>query len=245
MKRSVGTVFVVGWLTIVALSCAASARSSDGQVIDKNSPVWAKLAVINTGRPVPDRNTLDRFEVAFARFKRHCTDTDERLGDYLVAGHKQLTDRGRRNTSLLDLTEAVAKMLDTAKASGGVPKMQSCAEPVALLVTALLATPTTNPTAQTQSTMKVGGVYCVSQAAMEEHLKATADADVDRVRDILSVRKICDYAQAPVLVSVLQSPATVKWAKVKLSSSDGASRKGSKVVLPKDLVVWVRKSSLQ
>ena len=109
---------------------------------------------------------------------------------------------------------------------------------------AVAAITTTNPNAQSQS-MKVGGVYCVSQAAIEEHLKATAEADTDRVRDILSVRKVCDYAQAPVQVSVLPSPAATKWAKVKLSSSEGAWRKGSKLVLPKDLVVWVRKSSLQ
>jgi len=88
-------------------------------------------------------------------------------------------------------------------------------------------------------------VYCVSQTAIEEHLKATADADTNRVRDILSVRKICDYAQAPVSVTLLPSPPAAKWSKVRLPNSDGPWRKGSKVTLPKDLVVWVRRSGLQ
>jgi len=139
MNTSLGVIVVIVCFAVAVTRGAAAVTDPSDQVIDKNSPVWAKLAVIHTGRPVPDKTTLERFEGGFTRFKKHCSDTDERLGDFLVAGHKQLVDRGKRNTSLLDLTEAVAKMLDTAKANGGVPRMQSCAEPVALLVTALLA----------------------------------------------------------------------------------------------------------
>ena len=137
-KTAMGTAVLVGCCAAEVTGRANTASDWAGQVIDKSSPIWAKLAVIHTERPAPDKATLDRFEVAFSKFKRHCSDTDERLGDYLVSGHKQLVNRGKRNTSLLDLTEAVAKVVDTAKASGGVPTMQSCAEPVALLVTALL-----------------------------------------------------------------------------------------------------------
>jgi hypothetical protein len=93
--------------------------------------------------------------------------------------------------------------------------------------------------------LKVGAVYCVSQAAIEEHLQATADADTDRVRDILSTRKICDYAQGPVDVTVLTSPPTAKWTRVRLANTDGSWRKGSKVTLPNDATVWVRKNSIQ
>jgi hypothetical protein len=115
---------------------------------------------------------------------------------------------------------------------------------VAFITALTIVATSLTQSAEPSLTMRVGGVYCVSQSAIEEHLKATSDADVDKVRDILQVRRICDYAQAPVRVSVLESPSRT-WAKVRLSTSDGPWRKGSKMVLPKDLIVYVRRSSLQ
>lgn len=105
--------------------------------ITESSPAWAKLAVIQYGLPEPPSEMLARFQAAFTRLERHCPDTLDRIGDFIVAGQRQLSEGGKP-TTLLQLTEAVATMLDTAKAGGGIPTMTSCAEPVALMVVGLL-----------------------------------------------------------------------------------------------------------
>ena len=70
--------------------------------------------------------------------------SDVEIGRGLFEGKGQclschrIGDNGK-GTSLLKLTESVATMLDVAAKSGGIPKMESCAEPVALLVTTLQA----------------------------------------------------------------------------------------------------------
>src|SRR5262245_59995459 len=127
-------------IVVVAVSIVGpwlAARIVSAQVITASSPAWAKLAVIQTNSPNPPKQILSRFESAFARLDLHCPDTQERIGDYIVAGQRQLTNGGKQ-TTLLELTEAVARMLDTAAENGGIPKMQSCAEPVALMVVGLL-----------------------------------------------------------------------------------------------------------
>lgn len=135
--------FVVLILALVTAACDTSGGDSDRSrpssvsPITQSSPTWAKLAVIHSGSPEPPADVLARFRTALDRLAIHCPDPPERIGDFMVAGHRQLSQRGRR-TSLLELTEAVAAMLDTAAVSGGVPKMDSCAEPVTLMVVALL-----------------------------------------------------------------------------------------------------------
>ncbi len=144
--RSICSSLVVLVLAGVTAACGAppsgesTAAGQPGgvQPITQSSPPWAKLAVIQSGSPQPPVEMLARFETAFDRLDVHCPDTPDRIGDFIVAGQRQLTERGKR-TSLLELTEAVATMLDTAAQSGGIPKMNSCAEPVALMVTGLLA----------------------------------------------------------------------------------------------------------
>lgn len=140
--------FTLDWLLVSALAgfgiaCGPPAQSErpesgSGTAITQSSPAWAKLAVIQSGSPQPPADMLARFQGAFGRLEHHCPDPSDRIGDFIVAGHRELNDRGKR-TSLLELTEAVVTMLDTAENSGGVPKMNSCAEPVALMVTGLLA----------------------------------------------------------------------------------------------------------
>lgn len=132
-------------LTLLALAAACGAspgdsgrsRSSVAAPITQSSPAWAKLAVIHTGSPQPPEDVLARFRTAFDRLAVHCPDPSARVGDFIVAGQRQLAQRGKR-TSLLELTEAVATMLDTAAVRGGFPKMASCAEPVTLIVVAFL-----------------------------------------------------------------------------------------------------------
>jgi hypothetical protein len=94
------------------------------------------------------------------------------------------------------------------------------------------------------ASLKSGAVYCISKAAIEEHMEATAAADSDRVYGILWKRKLCDYTQAVTAVTVLEDRSVVKWVKVKLSAADGPWRKGSKIQLPKDLIVYVRRNSV-
>ena len=113
-------------------------QPASSDAINQSSPAWAKLAVIQSGSAQPSDAMLTRFERALGRLEHHCPDEATRIGDFIVAGHRMLREKGNR-TSLLELTEAVATMLDTAETSGGVAKMKSCAEPVALLVTGLLA----------------------------------------------------------------------------------------------------------
>ena len=141
-----------GFLFVVLLSgpIAGCGASGDGDTdrydpspvarkrITQSSPVWAKLAVIQSGLPQPPADMLVRFERAFNRLEMHCPDAPDLIGEFIVAGQRELSERGKRN-SLLELTEAVATMLDTATQSGGILKMNSCAEPVALMVTGLLA----------------------------------------------------------------------------------------------------------
>jgi hypothetical protein len=123
------------------IACESSPRGNalqeQGEITD-SSPVWAKLALIHSRTPRPPADVLVRFERALRRLEYHCPEGDDRIGDFMVAGHRQLTVKGN-STSLLELTEAVVTMLDTAEQSGGVAKMNSCAEPVALMVTGLLA----------------------------------------------------------------------------------------------------------
>jgi hypothetical protein len=112
-------------------------------------------------------------------------------------------------------------------------------EPLVLLLMLL-------PSAQRDDsgTLKTSGVYCISREAIE-HMQATAEADSDRVYDILWKRKICDYTQAAVDVRVVEDRQGVKWLKVKLSTTDGPWRRGSKVAVPKDSMVYVRRSEVQ
>lgn len=130
-------------LVILAPACGTTggdadrSRPSSITPITQSSPAWAKLAVVQSGSPQPPADLLARFHSAFDRLARHCPDPSERIGDFIVAGQRQLSQRGRRIT-LLELTEAVTTMLDTAAASGGIPKMASCAEPVTLMVVAFL-----------------------------------------------------------------------------------------------------------
>jgi hypothetical protein len=105
--------------------------------ITSSSPPWAKLAVIQTGMPNPPQEILMRFEQAFTKLERRCPDEPARIGDFLYSGYNSLTKAGK-SVTLLELTESVATMLETAAGHGGIPKMKSCAEPVALMVTALL-----------------------------------------------------------------------------------------------------------
>jgi hypothetical protein len=53
-------------------------------------------------------------------FCRHCPEDEKRIGDFIVAGHGLLIRQGK-SRSLLELTEGVAKMLDTAQANGITP----------------------------------------------------------------------------------------------------------------------------
>ena len=119
-------------------SRASNSRPEQRQEITASSPAWARLAVLQSNSRQPPEDTLARFERAFARLQVHCPDSAERIGDFIVKGQGMPRDKGKR-TSLLELTEAVVMMLDTAAQSGGIPKMKSWAEPVALLVTTLQA----------------------------------------------------------------------------------------------------------
>jgi hypothetical protein len=112
--------------------------ASEPSEVTDSSPVWAKLASIQSSSPRPPADLRDRFERAFARLNARCPDSAERIGDYLVAGHRFLRDKGKV-TSLLELTESVGIMLDAAASNAGIPKTESCAEPVALMVTTLQA----------------------------------------------------------------------------------------------------------
>ena len=93
--------------------------------------------------------------------------------------------------------------------------------------------------------LKPGAVYCISKEAIAEHMKATADADSDRVYDILWKQKLCDYTQAAVDVAIVEDRPSEKWLKVKVSATDGVWRKGSKIPLPKDSLVYVRRSEVK
>ena len=126
---------LLGLAVLGMVGCGGSPNSGS---ITGSSPPWAKLAVIQSGSPRPPADILGRFEHAFKRLEAHCPDTPEQIGDFIVTSQRQLSERGKP-TSLLELTEGVAAMLDTAADAGGIPKMNSCAEPVALFVTARLA----------------------------------------------------------------------------------------------------------
>lgn len=60
------------------------------QAITQSSPTWAKLAVIQSGSPQPPADMLARFERAFNRLEVHCPDLPNRIGDFIVAGQRQL-----------------------------------------------------------------------------------------------------------------------------------------------------------
>lgn len=106
--------------------------------VTKSSPMWAKMAAIHSGSTRPPTITLKRFQKAFDILETHCPDKPSRIGDFLVAGQRKLSRSGN-HTSLLELTEAVSTMLDSGARGGGIPEMRTGAEPVALMVTMLLA----------------------------------------------------------------------------------------------------------
>jgi hypothetical protein len=95
------------------------------------------------------------------------------------------------------------------------------------------------------TSLKPGAVYCISRLALVEQMMATAEADSDRLYDVLWRRKLCDYAQARVPIRILEELPSDKALKVKLSSGSGPWRKGSKITIPKDLVVFVRRSGVE
>lgn len=76
-------------------------------------------------------------------------------------------------------------------------------------------------------------------------MQATAAADNDRVYDILWKRRLCDYTQAAISVRVLEDLPSARWLKVKFPTADGPWRKGSKIAIPKDLIVYVRRNSVE
>jgi len=123
-------------LPLFLVASSGSGCSGSQPTVTRDSPAWAKLAMIQAKSPNPPRSVVHRFEVAFGRLEVHCPDTPERLGDFIMAGHDQLAEAGLR-TSLLDLTQGVATFLDSAAATGSPPKMDYCAEAVALVVVVL------------------------------------------------------------------------------------------------------------
>ena len=114
---------------------AQSPSPTQGEVTSA-SPVWAKMASIQSGSPTLLPEMVDRFQTALTRLGVYCPESQERVGDFLVSGQRQLAAKG---ISLIVLAESVVTMLDTAKSNGGIPHMNSCAEPVALVVTMLQA----------------------------------------------------------------------------------------------------------
>jgi hypothetical protein len=115
---------------------AASPTSPPEAEVTSASPVSEKMASIQSGSRTPPPEMVERFQTALTRLNAYCPDSQERVGDFLVSGQRQLAAKG---ISLIVLAESVATMLDTAKSNGGIPQMNSCAEPVALVVTMLQA----------------------------------------------------------------------------------------------------------
>jgi hypothetical protein len=76
-----------------------------------------------------------------------------------------------------------------------------------------------------------GRLYCLSSAAVQDYIRAQKDPDDDRSRDrlynILWVRKVCDFTQAPVSVEVIQEGAVS--ARVMVLTIDRSWRRKSKV----------------
>lgn len=81
------------------------------------------------------------------------------------------------------------------------------------------------------ATLASGRLYCLSGSAVQDYIRAQKDPDDDRSRDrlynILWVRKVCDFTQAPVSVEVIQEGSSS--SRVKVLTGDQSWRKKSKV----------------
>ncbi len=121
-------VMIIG-IAMVVIPDGEPTRAEPPQALEP----WEKMAVIQTGSPYPPADLETRFRTALEELGRRCPDEPTRIGDFLVAGHGQLTTRGNP-TTLLDLTEAVSALLTT----DAPPQMESCSEPVALMVVSLI-----------------------------------------------------------------------------------------------------------
>jgi hypothetical protein len=80
-------------------------------------------------------------------------------------------------------------------------------------------------------TLLAGRLYCLSGSAVQDYIRAQNDPDNDRSRDalyqILWVRKVCDFTQAPIPVEVVQE--SLAYSRVKVLTADLAWRNKSKV----------------
>src|SRR5437764_14013857 len=83
-------------------------------------------------------------------------------------------------------------------------------------------------------TLRVGGLYCVSEAAIKEYFRTQNDEDWSKSRDglydILWVRKLCDYSATPIVVLVVGDKPRSPSVKVQVPGSDQSWRKGSKII---------------
>lgn len=104
----------------VARTLAARDHSGDGPI-----------------RPAP-QVLVDVFRGWLTTIDRLCPGSVDDIAAALVAG-REVLKRAGESASLLQLTRDVATMLAEAEKAGGVPRMESCAEPVALVVTMRLA----------------------------------------------------------------------------------------------------------
>lgn len=93
--------------------------------------------------------------------------------------------------------------------------------------------------------LKGGAVYCATTAALTEHATATERGDIDRVRAILLTRHACDYTQTPVTVVVVEDLDTSAWLKVRVTATTEAWRKGSKMALPPDGTIVIKRNGLK
>jgi hypothetical protein len=81
------------------------------------------------------------------------------------------------------------------------------------------------------ATILTGRLYCLSGSAVEDYIRAQDDPDNESSRaglyDVLWVRKVCDFTQAPIQVEVIA--AGLSYAQVRVLSGDSDWRHGSKV----------------
>jgi hypothetical protein len=107
-------------------------------------------------------------------------------------------------------------------------RLSSTALPLLLLLAMPLAA---NARGGRTATLLAGRLYCLSGSAVQDYIRAQNDPDNDRSRDalyqILWVRKVCDFTQAPIPVEIVQEG--LAYSQVKVLTADLAWRNKSKV----------------
>jgi hypothetical protein len=87
-----------------------SSPASGVVVVVDRSPIYLKLAAIDCGTTDVPTERARQWEIAMKRMVGKVELNDERIGEMLVAGHRELIDKGKR-LSLLDFTRLVDEYL--------------------------------------------------------------------------------------------------------------------------------------